>query len=105
MDHNGVHTADDNVDATQRRRAGSRRDGEDSMLATEGDIDKRQRDSDEESEETPLLVDGSTNGQANGDHSRRQSVYRPWEEFADLPWWKKPHVSLLSLAICIWIRE
>lgn len=96
MDHNDAHSEDDNVDNTQRRRSGSRRDGEDAMLMAGNGIDKRARDSDEESEETPLLADGHTNRQANGNTSRRQSAYRPWDDFAHLPWWKKPHVSVLS---------
>jgi hypothetical protein len=103
MDHNGVLTADDHVDSIQRTRAGNVRDGGYLMLAAEGGIDKRIRDEDEESEETPLLADRDTNTQENGDQPRRESEYRPWDEFAHLPWWKKPHVRFLTLATYIWI--
>lgn len=101
MDQSGAQSADDNVDIPRRSWTGSRKDAEEVMLLTDRGIDRRRRASDGESEETPLLADGSTNGQAGGDNSRRQSAYRPWEEFADLPWWKKPHVSVLSLAMCV----
>lgn len=93
MDNNGARNADDNAHTTQKKRIGSGRGGEDSRLLPTAGPNKRQGDSDEESEETPLLATENINGQTTEDRSRRPSEYRPWDEFADLPWWKKPHVS------------
>jgi hypothetical protein len=63
------------------------------MLAAHGGINnKRQGERDDESEDTPLLVDG--NGNSNDDTRQRKSLpYGPWDEFAHLPWWKKPSVG------------
>lgn len=93
MDNNGARNAEHNAHTTQKKRLGSGRGGGDSRLLPAAGIDERQRDSDEESEETPLLATENTSGQTTEDRPRRPSEYRPWDEFADLPWWKKPHVS------------
>ncbi|TID14556.1 tetracycline-efflux transporter-like protein [Venturia nashicola] len=91
MTNNGARNADDEADTTQKKRRESQRGGEASRSLRASGADGRQRDSREENEETPLLATEATNGHATEDRPRRHSEYRPWDEFADLPWWKKPH--------------
>jgi hypothetical protein len=98
MDHNGVLTADDNVNAVQKRKGVGRVNGKDTMVAAEGGIANRsERD---ESEESPLLSDASGRSSPppydddddDGGVDYTKPSYTDWDH---LPWWKKPSVCCL----------
>ncbi|QDS74860.1 hypothetical protein FKW77_003224 [Venturia effusa] len=95
MDNNMAQDGIGSASLRQKHRKESRRSGEDSGSLSAAGAHEGQRDLSEGSEETPLLATENRNTTTVEDRSRRYSEYRPWDEFADLPWWKKPHAYWL----------
>jgi len=103
MDHNGVFTAEDNVDAVQRRKPDSKKMGEDTMTAAQGGVDNRTEN--EHSEGSPLLnTEGSGSGGSAGPPPYEEEVDYPkpdYNEWDHLPWWKRPSVCLAPSQSCV----
>jgi hypothetical protein len=78
---------DNSEDAAQRRRPDGKKNGEDApLLAEDG------RRASEESEETPLLVTGSSESDDEAENEFMKPInYNEWDH---LPWWKRPSVCL-----------
>jgi len=90
MDATEAHTADEYLDAAQRREAGTVNSiEEDSVLAAREDVDAKHANV-KATEDTPLLAESRSSSGTLGDDVNE------WE---GLPWYRKPSVSLQYLLV------
>jgi hypothetical protein len=76
---------DDSNNAAQKRRPDGKKTGEDAPLLAEGS-----RRASNESEETPLLLSGSSDEEDEVETEFMKPIdYNEWDH---LPWWKRPSV-------------